>query len=73
MLKVGRTHPGLVALPVTQRAARIVELTGLAEDGVLLALAGQPAAAPQFTALIRTLQAIETALTRRPAEGRGET
>ena len=72
MHKVGRTHPGLIAMPVAQRAARIAELTGLPEDAILLALAGQPADPQQFTTLIRMLQAIEAGLTRRPAEGRGE-
>lgn len=65
MHKVGRTHPALAALPVPQRATRMAQLTGLPEDQILLALGGQPADPPQFTALIRTLQALEAGLTRR--------
>lgn len=68
MHRIGRTHPAIAALPVPQRAARIAQLTGLPEDQVVLALSGQPSDAPQFTALIRTLQALEAGLTRQRAE-----
>ena len=68
MHKIGRKHPAIAALPVPQRAARLAQLTGLPEDQIVLALSGQPADPPQFTALIRTLQALEARLTRRRAE-----
>jgi hypothetical protein len=68
MHRIARTHPVIAALPVAQRAARFAQVTGLPEDDILAALTGQPADAPQFTAAIRTLQAIEERLTRRVAQ-----
>jgi hypothetical protein len=68
MHKIGRTHPAIAALPVPQCAARLAQLTGLPENQVVLALSGQPSDPPEFTALIRTLQALEAGLTRRRAE-----
>ena len=49
-------------------STRFAQITGLPEDEILAALTGQPADPPQFTAVIRTLQAIEERLTRRVAQ-----
>jgi hypothetical protein len=67
MLRIARTHPVIAVLPVPHRAARFAEITGLPENDILAALTGQPVEPLQFTAAIRTLQAIEERLTRRMA------
>jgi len=68
MHKIARVHPVIAGLPVPQRAARFARITGLPEDEILVALTGQPAEPQQFTAVIRTLQAIEERLTRRATQ-----
>ena len=62
--KIARTHPGVVELPPAQRVERFAALTQLAPHELELALGGTAADPRQFTAAIRTLQAMEERLTR---------
>lgn len=65
--RVGRKHPAIVTLPAAERAARLAALSGLPEGEIAFALEFAPGEPAQFTAAIRTLQAVEEKLTRRIA------
>lgn len=65
MSRVGRNHPDIASLPTPARAARLAALSGLPSQDIVFALEGVPAEPAQFTAVIRTLQAVVEKLTRR--------
>lgn len=67
MSRVGRNHPEIASLPALERAARLAALSGLPGQDIAFALEGVPAQPAQFTAVIRTLQAVGEKLTRRIA------
>ena len=67
MSRVGRNHPEIASLPTPERAMRLAAVSGLPARDIAFALEGVPAEPAQFTAVIRTLQAMAEKVTRRNA------